>query len=53
MDWQRVIDLWRAYGDKEKANKWINELNTEIQDWHDSEAEVRAEQAYFDREWVI
>ena len=53
MDWQRVIDLWRAYGDKEKANKWINELNTEIQDWHDGEAEVRAEQAYFDREWVI
>ena len=53
MDWQRVIDLWRAYGDKEKANKWINELNTEIQDWHDGEAEVRAEQAYFDREWAI
>jgi len=53
MDWQRVIDLYRAYGDKEKANKWINELNTEIQDWHDGEAEVRAERAYFDREWAI
>ena len=53
MDWQRVIDLWRAYGDKEKANKWINELNAEIQDWHEGEAEVRAERAYFDREWAI
>ena len=53
MDWQRVIDLYRAYGEEEKANEWINELNTEIQDWHEGEAEVRAEQAYFNREWAI
>ena len=53
MDWQRVIDLYRAYGEEEKANEWINELNTEIQDWHEGEAEVRAERAYFDREWAI
>ena len=53
MDWQRVIDLYRAYGEEEKANEWINQLNTDIQDWHDSEAEARAERAYFDREWAI
>jgi hypothetical protein len=53
MDWQRVIDLYRAYGEEEKANEWINQLNTDIQDWHDSEAEARAEQAYFNREWAI
>ena len=53
MDWQRVIDYHRAYGEEEKANEWINQLNAEIQDWWESEAEVRAEQAYFNREWAI
>jgi len=46
MDWQRVIDRYRVYGE-ESANEWINELNTEIQEWLDGEAEAAAERRYF------
>jgi hypothetical protein len=64
MDWQRIIhyhDLYKINAmtdrvktkEEDEANEWINELYIEIQDWHDGEAEVRAEQAYFDREWAI
>ena len=53
MDWQRVIDYGRAYGEMEKADEWINTLYQEIQDWWESEADIRSEQAYFNREWAI
>jgi hypothetical protein len=53
MDWQRVIDYGRAYGEMEKANEWINTLHKEIQDWWESESDMRSEQAYFNREWAI
>jgi len=53
MDWQRVIDYGRAYGEMEKANEWINTLHQEIQDWWESESDMRSEQAYFNREWAI
>ena len=64
MDWQRVIhnhDLYKINAmtdrvktkEEDEANEWINQLNAEIQDWWEGEAEVRAERAYFDREWAI
>ena len=52
-DWQRVIDLYRAYGEEEKANEWINAIYEVLMDWHEGEAAERSERAYFDREWAI
>ena len=63
MNWQRVIhyhDLYKVTPltdrvktkEEDEANEWINELYQEIQDWWKDEAESRAEEAYFNREWA-
>ena len=63
MNWQRVIhhhDLYKVTPltdrvrtkEEDEANEWINELYQEIQDWWKDEAESRAEDAYFNREWA-
>ncbi len=53
-DWQRIIDLYRAYGEEEKANEWINAIYYEVLiDWYEGREEELSERAYFDREWAI
>jgi hypothetical protein len=53
-DWKRVIDLYHAYGEKEKANKWINDIYYNVlMDWYEGREAEMSERAYFDREWAI
>ena len=53
-DWQRVIDLYRAYGEEEKANKWIHAIYYDVlMDWYEGREAEMSERAYFDREWAI
>jgi hypothetical protein len=47
IDWQRVIDLYRVYGEEEKANEWINAIYGVLMDWHEGEEEAAAERRYF------